>query len=87
MVIPPPSNFWTMLVMKFKHLGSFVSMKAKAVDDGEVKNEPSIDWSFRSLDQSKSSIPSKLYSSVVVPWCINCLGILFRYTKKKDKKK
>lgn len=39
--VPPPLNFSTTLLRNFKHLSSFVSIYAMAVDAGDVKNEPS----------------------------------------------
>lgn len=55
-------------------------MRAKAVEEGEKRNEPSRDCNFRSFSHSSPVIPSKLWSRVVGTLCIMSLGILFIYS-------
>lgn len=81
--LPPPLNLLTILFKYLKQFSSLVCISAKAVEDVEVKNDPSWDCNFRSCFQSKSDIPSKLYSKVVGILCIISLGILFPTTPQQ----
>lgn len=76
--LPPPLNFLTTLFKYFRQFPSLVCINAKAVEDGENKNDPSCDCNFRSCFQSKPDIPSKLCNNVVGTLCIISFGILFQ---------
>jgi len=39
--LPPPLNLLTILFKNLKQFSSLVCISAKAVEDGEVKNDPS----------------------------------------------
>lgn len=75
--LPHPFIFFFTISSKYlKHLSSLDSSSAKAMEDGEVKNELSGVYSFKSFFQSQSSNPSKVKSRDVGSMCITSLGIV-----------